>query len=198
MIENTTVTNRDMPPGPYGPGMAPLIEQMEAEGQRQLVASSLLPADLSPTDEQAWTDLGFTLGEPADGDPLFRHATLPTGWKREGSDHAMHSYLVDERGIRRVNIFYKAAFYDRRASMTLVNVGRSLATQGIYGDDEPNIPWGQLTESERGDLLADLRAYLVDADRHPDIYNGQLPRVRAILAAAPDTAAHPCPDDPGR
>jgi hypothetical protein len=39
------------------------------------------------------------------------------------SDHAMWSYLVDELGRERVSIFYKAAFYDRSAHMSLTSLG---------------------------------------------------------------------------
>ncbi len=93
------------------------ITDMEADGQRQLVNSDLLPTDVR--NHPAFEALGFVFGDVVADDPLFRHATLPAGWKREGSDHAMWSYLVDETGSRRVAIFYKAAFYDRRAFMQL-------------------------------------------------------------------------------
>ena len=67
--------------------------------------------------------LGFTFGEPDAGDPMFRPATLPAGWQRKGSDHAMWSYIIDEHGRDRISIFYKAAFYDRDAFMSLVGLG---------------------------------------------------------------------------
>jgi len=63
--------------------------------------------------------LGFTFGPVDPHDPLFRPATLPDGWTKEGSDHDMWSYVVDELGRRRVGVFYKAAFHDRHADMTL-------------------------------------------------------------------------------
>lgn len=91
---------------------------MEAAGQQQLVNSDRLPVDTDGQD-QAFIDLGFTFGEPDADDPLFRPATLPEGWTRRASDHDMWSYLVDETGTDRVSIFYKAAFYDRRAHMGL-------------------------------------------------------------------------------
>jgi hypothetical protein len=91
------------------------IEAMEAEGQRQLVNSDRLPTDRKGDFEA----LGFTFGEPDKNDPMFCPATLPPGWTRKGSDHAMWSYLLDEHGKQRVAIFYKAAPYDRRAFMRL-------------------------------------------------------------------------------
>lgn len=93
------------------------IEEMEADGQRQLVNGTDLPA--KGYDVKEFEAVGFTFGEPDKRDPLFRPATLPEGWKREGSDHSMWSYIVDQLGRRRVSIFYKAAFYDRDANMRL-------------------------------------------------------------------------------
>ena len=51
----------------------------------------------------------------------------------------MHSVIKDERGIERASIFYKAAFYDRKASLSLVRVGGKFATSWIYGDDVPEV-----------------------------------------------------------
>jgi hypothetical protein len=62
-----------------------------------------------------WEAMGITLGEPVASDPLFRHATLPKGWRKQPTDHAMWSKLVDAQGRERASIFYKAAFYDRSA-----------------------------------------------------------------------------------
>jgi hypothetical protein len=67
--------------------------------------------------------LGFTFGDPDPDDPLFMPATLPEGWKREPADHDMWSYVVDDLGRQRAAVFYKAAFYDRKAYARLVTVG---------------------------------------------------------------------------
>jgi hypothetical protein len=98
------------------------IERMEAQGQREIVNSTVLPAQFSYGSDEELVELGFKLGDKVEGDPLFRHAELPSGWAREGSDHAMWSHVVDELGRRRVNVFYKAAFYDRRADMSISTV----------------------------------------------------------------------------
>lgn len=92
------------------------IENMEAAGQAQLLTSMQVPSKMKP-DRAAYEALGFSFGEETDD--LFITAKLPEGWTREGSDHAMWSYIVDGSGHRRVAIFYKAAFYDRRAFMCL-------------------------------------------------------------------------------
>lgn len=98
-----------------------IIGAQEKAGQRQVVHSQSLPTALhSPRED--FEALGFTFGAPDPHDPLFAPATLPDGWKREGSDHAMWSYIVDQSGRRRASIFYKAAFYDRDAFVSLNTV----------------------------------------------------------------------------
>jgi len=101
-------------------GLSGAIEAQEKSGQRQLVASELLPAKHG--DDAPWLALGFTFGDPAPGDPLFVHATLPEGWEKRATDHSMGSVIVDTLGRERVSIFYKAAFYDRSAHMNLVGL----------------------------------------------------------------------------
>jgi hypothetical protein len=108
-----------------GVGVAPeMVEAMEAEGQRELVNSDTMPASPAYYQDKVGCEaklleMGFTLGAPDQADPLFRPVTLPHGWKRAGSNHSMWSYIVDDKGLRRVAMFYKAAFYDRRAFYTI-------------------------------------------------------------------------------
>lgn len=114
------------------------IEAMEKRGQQQLVNSDRLPTDLGSfngSTDSDYTALGFTFGQPDEADPLFRPATLPDGWKREGSGHDMWSYVVDQHGRRRVAIFYKAAFYDRHSFMRLVSFGEYLRTAFAEGGE---------------------------------------------------------------
>lgn len=92
------------------------IEAQEKAGQRQLVKSTMFPKEGNATDEQL-TKGGFVLGK--DIDDLFREAALPDGWTKVGTSHDMHSDLLDKQGNKRGGIFYKAAFYDRRADFTL-------------------------------------------------------------------------------
>lgn len=93
------------------------IERQEKAGQAALVASTEMPLELSP-DREAFEAVGFTFGEPIDS--VFMKATLPAGWKRVPTDHSMYSDILDETGKRRVEVFYKAAFYDRRADARLL------------------------------------------------------------------------------
>lgn len=92
------------------------IEAQEKAGQALLVASTNMPKEMRPSRE-AFEKVGFTLGN--DVDELFLSAKLPAGWTRAATDHSMHSEILDEQGRKRVGIFYKAAFYDRRATSGL-------------------------------------------------------------------------------
>lgn len=97
------------------------IEASERRGQQEFVNSDVIPAEVNVSDAEL-TALGFVLGDQVEGDRLFRYAKLPEGWKRQATDHAMGSYIVDELGRRRVSVFYKAAFYDRSASAIVYSV----------------------------------------------------------------------------
>lgn len=96
------------------------IEAQEAEGQKQLVESKQLPAEGLEELLEAFpsvTDRG-----PSQGDELFHDVGLPVGWALKATDHSMWSELVDDQGRTVANIFYKAAFYDRRAFLRMVRV----------------------------------------------------------------------------
>lgn len=89
------------------------IERQEAQGQRDLVASTQLPVEGS--DDPDVLALGIEFGEQTPGDDLFREAKLPEGWSKQATEHSMWSNVVDETGKTRASVFYKAAFYDRKA-----------------------------------------------------------------------------------
>ena len=115
------------------------IEEQERNGQAEIVNSDVLPAKMG--DRAAYEAVGFTFGDPVKGDDLFVHATLPAGWRREGTDHAMHSSIIDSLGRKRVSVFYKAAFYDRRANMSLITVSwYAYDCLNLYGDGGPKTP----------------------------------------------------------
>lgn len=88
------------------------IERQEAEGQRQMASSfKILPKDM---DREVAAAFGFAFGE--DADDIFVPVTAPGGWSIRPTEHSMHSEIVDNLGRVRGTIFYKAAFYDRRAN----------------------------------------------------------------------------------
>lgn len=148
-------------------GVGGYIEEMEAQGQRQLVHSDRLPVKLNFSKEEDFLAAGFTFGAPDPQDPLFRPATLPEGWKREGTDHSMWSQIVDHKGRQRVRIFYKAAFYDRDAFMSLISPLEDL--RDLYDQKIWDLPvddwrtrelWIELLTEQHAKLLKDAE----DAD----------------------------------
>lgn len=92
------------------------IEQMEARGSDELVAGESLPTEGLAQHKKLLERWGFSIGEPYADDPLFTPVTLPSGWKKRRTEHGMHSEVLDEQDRVRLGLFYKAAFYDRRAS----------------------------------------------------------------------------------
>jgi hypothetical protein len=92
------------------------IEAQEAQGQKELVASSQLPRKCnSPRNidlKRQYKEMGIKVND-SDGDPLFFDAVLPKGWELRSTDHDMWNGLFDDKGRERATIFYKAAFYDR-------------------------------------------------------------------------------------
>ena len=105
-------------------GVEGAVEGQEARGQQKLVQSQVLPADVRGSRaEEVLREWGVELGRPVEGDPMFRYAALPKGWQKRPTEHSMWSELVDAEGRVRAEIFYKAAAYDRRAFMNLVEEG---------------------------------------------------------------------------
>ena len=103
-------------------GVSGAIMEQEAQGQRELVNSTQLPAKVNSGDRKALEKAGVVFGEKSPDDDLFVEATLPEGWQKRRTDHSMWSELVDEKGVVRATIFYKAAFYDRDAFINVVEV----------------------------------------------------------------------------
>lgn len=117
--------------------MSGIIEVIEAAGQRSMCAKSILPRYLNEASridsESRLASLGIAVSLPVDD--LFYGVTLPDGWRVERYEHSSYwSDLLDSDGTRRARIFYKAAPYDRRAS--------------IYFDAEPGASqvWADGTE----------------------------------------------------
>ena len=163
------------------------IEAQEKAGQTALVNSANMPKEMWPSRE-AFEQFGFVFGE--DYDDLFLKATLPAGWSRAATDHSMHSDILDDQGRRRVAIFYKAAFYDRRADARLVRrftVEKLYPkTDGAIGEDEiiPTVVMDAgveihrvgeskyLGDWQKGDQLADEGRAWLEQNRpgHDDIF----------------------------
>ncbi|WKV74743.1 hypothetical protein AW27_026420 [Streptomyces sp. PCS3-D2] len=173
-----------------------LIGSQEKRGQQQLVNSDRLPTEIRG-DRAEFEALGFTLGDPDPADPLFAPATLPAGWTREASDHDMWSYILDELGRRRVAVFYKAAFYDRSAGMSLVTL-HSYLQDHLFGgrelicDDTWATPAALADEARHAAQQAQERASSweqVANQQPPRAYSDQAPEYAAKYAAERDQYA---------
>jgi len=114
------------------------IEAQEARGQQLVCKSHLLPKQGDMYSSRSlWDDLkslGFKI--ISEHDDLFYEVEFPTGWELAPTEHSMHSNLIDEQGRIRGHMFYKAAFYDRRADMSLrKRYVATLRLESGYGDN---------------------------------------------------------------
>ena len=90
------------------------IEAQEAKGQEDFVESQTLPIDCP---KEQLEMLGFVFKDAVDD--IFVNVVFPEGWTIVPTNHSMWSDLVDPKQNKRGSIFYKAAFYDRRAHLHL-------------------------------------------------------------------------------
>lgn len=114
------------------------VEAQEARGQKTFVNSSTLPKEGSwwePKTREILESFGIVFGEEVDD--LFINVTLPEGWRKEATDHSMWSKLLDDKGRERASIFYKAAFYDRKAHVSLA---RRFNVDGYFACDKDGNP----------------------------------------------------------
>lgn len=112
--KNHPIENMMVASVPQGAG----IVAQEKQGQRELVASDTLPTEGLEAIRDMLERNGGKILTVVAGDPLFTVVELPKGWVKKGTDHDMHSELLDDKDRTRAGIFYKAAFYDRRASIS--------------------------------------------------------------------------------
>ncbi len=155
------------------------IEASEKMGQIQLVRSTNMPLDLQAAKygengKPLFEAAGFTFGKPVDD--IFQEATLPDEWKRESSEHAMWSYIVDAKGRRRCSVFYKAAFYDRKAHA-------GLNCRYSAGLDYSDPPGGEYTRPTRA-CIFDAEKVIMEfpIDRPDDYKSGEVAREKAVGA----------------
>lgn len=95
------------------------IEFQEADGQRSFVSSETLPTDMGGDTKAVLEAAGAKFLDVIEDDPIFQYVELPEGWKKVATGHSMWSDLVDNKGRKRAGIFYKAAFYDRSAHISV-------------------------------------------------------------------------------
>ena len=96
------------------------IELQEEKGRDELLNSEELPRKMFTCSagyidaKKKYEKIGIKV-KPKTNDELFYKVILPKGWKIIATDHHMWSELRDENYKKIAIIFYKAAFYDRRA-----------------------------------------------------------------------------------
>jgi hypothetical protein len=104
------------------------IEKQEKAGQLELCkTSNKLPKDMHFCNKEDFEKLGIKFLE--DIDKLFVKVELPIGWSIKPAEpysesaraNNMWSDLVDNNGAIRAQIFYKAAFYDKKATIHAPN-----------------------------------------------------------------------------
>jgi hypothetical protein len=100
-------------------GAGNAILHQEAQGQSSFVNSETLPSDMQGDAKSVLEKAGVKFGEKVEGDEMFQYVELPAGWKKVPTNHSMWSNLVDDKGRVRAGIFYKAAFYDRSAHLSV-------------------------------------------------------------------------------
>ena len=120
------------------------IENQERRGQQSVVRNQMLPKklnDVSLPNEIRWNGVEESMKWEESSkivtqnnieytrqqyekmgiiiideyDDLFYNVELPKGWEIKATDHSMWNNLYDDKGRKRANFFYKAAFYDRSA-----------------------------------------------------------------------------------
>lgn len=153
------------------------IKRQEAQGQSEVVNCAVLPSDGIEQVRQMIESNGGSIGEVVDGDPMFTNVTLPEGWKKNGSDHAMWTKLIDDKGRERASIFYKAAFYDRSAH---INPHRRFSIDAYSHDVEGEVKVS-LTDAMGEVEFSTATVSVKDGERDYDIRERLRHEVQAYL-----------------
>lgn len=157
-LEATLFLGQAMADGPSAP-----IEAQEAAGQQEMLTTVAIPTRTMHCTDQHLLALGFTLSAPRPDDPLFRDATLPDGWTRVPADDTnLWTYLLDPHGRPRCGVFYKAAWYDRRASINMLTV-HAYAERCIERREPPILDEVWATRERVLAELDDIAAYMTKA-----------------------------------
>ncbi len=169
IVQNTTAMANAHPLATLLTSQDGGIEASEARGQRELVESEVLPKDCAGLRNrpvlEAW---GIQICDPVEDDDLFIHVKLPEGWKKEASTHSMWSNLVDDKGRVRAAVFYKAAFYDRKAH---INVCTRYRVEVEYEPEPGKRRRGRVLDGSKvifaTDWMDDTAVYPADNARDP-------------------------------
>lgn len=140
-------------------------------GRESFLVSSALPTTIEGVTkkegERLLQDMGIELGDAYKNDPVFRQATLPSGWEKISTDDMPPTItrLVDEQGRQRGSVYFDNMPRTRKAHLTL-NTRFSVDSREFDIDDEiifDVLDSGTITHSTNpiprtGDHTTDVRA----------------------------------------
>lgn len=115
------------------------IDAQKARGQQVFCVDDTLPIKCEECQRSDLEALGIIFGEQVDD--LFVKAQLPSGWRKEQTSDMLWSDLLDDKGRKRADILYKAAFYDRQAFIRLCSRYRADWEKGAAVDWDGSILW---------------------------------------------------------
>lgn len=160
------------------------IEAQEKSGQAFLTKTfDRLPKDGMSRYRETLEEIGFVFGD--DADDLFIAVVPPSGWTLRPSEHSMWSYVHDENGRRRAGVFYKAAFYDRKASFYLEP---RYTAQSEYRGDDGDQKFAVAKDNATGEVLyevgpaADYTEASANEDKAEDYLTKHFPEWRNVAA----------------
>lgn len=97
------------------------IERQEKAGQIEQSFLETLPRQFNGCSQADFEQLGFKFSGVV-VDEIFVETEFPKGWRKSPTEHSMWTDILDDKGQKRASIFYKAAFYDRSAFVSLCYV----------------------------------------------------------------------------
>ena len=130
-------------------GGVPLIERV-FQGDLQDVEKGRMKLPKDGSKNPVWKKIGVIFKEDVEGDALFRWAIVPEGWTVVRASHNSYSHLVDDKGRKRAQIYYKGAFYDRKAD---ISPERRFSVRRVYHEPPPAPPRPEPRRVHRKDLV---------------------------------------------
>lgn len=152
-----------------GAGESSRVEEMEEQGQKELVKSSLLPIKVNfprrlMNIAEQYALMGIKVIGKSQEDDLFFDVVLPDGWEKEATEHSMWSVLLDDKGRERASIFYKAASYDRDS---FVNFVTRYSWRGNY-EEQGNVSY-IVEDNASGEVIFETEKISKDI-KNPDFF----------------------------
>ena len=123
------------------------IESSEAAGQKTMIDSTQIPKDGDWELLKSW---GLVI--LGDADDLFYDAQLPEGWDLRPTGHSLNTDMIDNWGRKRAALFYKAAFYDRRAEVFVIK-NRFIVEQNWSADYSRDVTQFAIKDESRGTVV---------------------------------------------